>query len=555
MKVVAFQPAYPHCEKDMPNLVSWLLDSLDSCNSEMDLIVLPEACNAMSEFETVEAFYASAAKYAPLLIEKVKETAIRCQALVAINLYAGEDKKYANVTQIYGKDGSLIGSYYKQHLPISEAVEKKIVSDYTKSYHVPYTIDVEGVRYAFLTCYDCYFTEYIQHIATRRPDVLIVSSLQRGETMDMLSVEMKLAAFICNSHLVRSSVSMGGADYKYGASTMVVSPKGEILKTIGQDVGILECEIDPKMKHYRPNTYNHPDIPNHQFVENGRTPWAYRTCGAGTRPGEKLTGYPRICAHRGFNTIAPENSMASLGLAVALGAEEIEIDVWPSRDGELVVCHDESVDRTSDGSGVIMDMDWKDIASLDIGKKLVPWSEKESANGEVNTGVYYTGLRFPRLQDVLAKFSRQVIINLHIKTPSGKEGDMYDPIIFKKIVDLIYEYDMQDHVYIAGEEDVLKAACEIAPELPRAALDGKLDFKLVKLAKKYNCQKLQLFKGYYNQEMIAEAKEAGIRCNLFWSDEPENVAELLECGIDTILTNDYLRMAEALKIQVQKING
>jgi len=391
-------------------------------------------------------------------------------------------------------------------------------------------IEVEGIRYGFLTCYDCYFNEYVQHIAAHKPDVLIVSALQRGEQMDILEMQMKNMAFNCNAYAIRSSVSMGGADYPFGANTMVVSPKGKVLATLGQQVGTLCCEFDPKAKHYRSDSYNQPEIPNDYFIEKGRTPWAYRASGSSVRPGELQTAYPRVCAHRGFNTIAPENTMPAFGAAIALGAEEIELDVWPTKDGRILVCHDETVDRVSDGQGRIMDLTWEEIRQMDAGKKF---------------GEAYTGLRFPLLDEVFAKFSRQVIVNLHIKSPTQSES--YDEEVFQKILDLICRYDMQQHVYIAGEEDVLRTACKLAPELPRAALDGKLDMQLVHLARKYGCRKLQFVRGYYNQAMIDEAKKSGIRCNLFWSDDPAEVPNLIESGIDTILTNDYLRMATALQ--------
>jgi len=321
---------------------------------------------------------------------------------------------------------------------------------------------------------------------------------------------------------------MGGEDHLYGGNSMIVSPGGEVLASMGQKVGLLCLEIDHTIKHTRPDTFGHPEIPNNIFIEKGRTPWAYRACGASVRPGDAVTPYPRICSHRGFNTIAPENTMPAFGAAIALGAEEIELDVWPSKDGEIIVCHDESVDRTSDGKGMIADLTLDEIRAFDAGVK---FAEE------------YSGVRFPTLDEVLQKFSRQVIINLHIKSASNV--DEYDHDVFRKIVNLIYKYDMQEHVYIAGEEDVLRTACKLAPELPRAALDGKLDFQLVKLAKKYNCQKLQFVSGYYNAEMVREAKESGIRCNLFWCDDPKEVGALFESGIDTILTNDYIRVARA----------
>ena len=77
--------------------------------------------------------------------------------------------------------------------------------------------------------------------------------------------------------------------------------------------------------------------------------------------------YPRICAHRGFETAAPENTLPAFGAAIALGAQEIELDVRLSRDGVPVVCHDDRLDRISNGSGVVQDLTFEEIR-LDAAK-------------------------------------------------------------------------------------------------------------------------------------------------------------------------------------------
>ena len=76
---------------------------------------------------------------------------------------------------------------------------------------------------------------------------------------------------------------------------------------------------------------------------------------------------PRTCAHRGFNTIAPENSMPAYGAAVALGAQEIEFDVWTTTDGVLVSCHDPVLDRVSNGHGNIYEHSYEELLNLDFG--------------------------------------------------------------------------------------------------------------------------------------------------------------------------------------------
>ena len=74
-----------------------------------------------------------------------------------------------------------------------------------------------------------------------------------------------------------------------------------------------------------------------------------------------------ITGHRGAMAHAPENTMRSFALAVDAGTDELELDVHLSRDGELVVVHDETLDRTTDGTGPVSDHDWAAIATLDAG--------------------------------------------------------------------------------------------------------------------------------------------------------------------------------------------
>ena len=77
---------------------------------------------------------------------------------------------------------------------------------------------------------------------------------------------------------------------------------------------------------------------------------------------------------------------------------------------------------------------------------------------------------------------------------------------------------------------------------------------MVELAVKYDCKKIQLFKPYFDKDMIDRAHKVGIRCNVFFADDPEEAARFLEMGIDTILTNDYNRVSQAVeKYRSQRI--
>ena len=86
----------------------------------------------------------------------------------------------------------------------------------------------------------------------------------------------------------------------------------------------------------------------------------------------------------------------------------------------------------------------------------------------------------------------------------------------------------------------IKQFKKYAPEIPVCV--GHLSarpWEIVDRAIEYGCEKVQLYKPYFNKEMIDKAHAHGVRCNVFWSDDRKETKEFLELGIDTILTNDY----------------
>ena len=96
----------------------------------------------------------------------------------------------------------------------------------------------------------------------------------------------------------------------------------------------------------------------------------------------------------------------------------------------------------------------------------------------------------------------------------------------------------------------------IAPEICRCVgWNGVTDkpLEIVDRAIKLGCEKVQLFKPYFNEESVIKAKENGILCNVFWADDPDEAVGYLKMGIDTILTNDYLQISRAVKKYVESL--
>jgi glycerophosphoryl diester phosphodiesterase len=106
-------------------------------------------------------------------------------------------------------------------------------------------------------------------------------------------------------------------------------------------------------------------------------------------------------AHRGASGRAPENTHAAFAAALALGAQAIELDVQLSADGELMVIHDETLDRTTNGHGPVGDRTAAELLRLDAGS----WF-----------GAEFRGERIPRLADVLAQLRDRVTLNVEIKS-------------------------------------------------------------------------------------------------------------------------------------------
>ena len=535
MKICVIQPKYSFDEKDVDRCFEELLAWLDKCDESMDIIVLPEYSDAPADVKGKDGFYNAVRKHNSVLLEKAKKTAKRCNSLLFVNAGFEARDGIRNTTYAIDRGGNVVGQYFKAHPAPSEVktdAEGGHELDVAYSYELasPYILEIEGLRFAFLTCYDFYFYEGFARLAKENVDIIIGCSLQRTDSHGALSVINNFLCYNTNAYLIRASVSLGEDSALCGCS-MVVSPRGEALLNMKSRVGLGVCEIDPKDKYYKPAGHMGKLKSHYEYIEEGRRPWLYRNGGASVVPFDDVMKYPRICAHRGFNTVAPENSMPAFGAAVALGAEEIEFDLWSTADGVLVSCHDSTLDRVSNGSGKIYEKTYEELLKLDFGVK---HSEK------------FKGLKIPTFEEILQKFAGRVIMNIHVKI---WDSDLEDPMI-EKIVALIRRYDCEKHVYFMTTNDkIIKRVMEYAPDLKICVgWDGnKEPLSIVDRAIALGAYKVQLFKPYFNRESIDKAHAHGILCNVFWSDDPEEARRYLEMGIDTILTNDYLTVYNALK--------
>ena len=144
---------------------------------------------------------------------------------------------------------------------------------------------------------------------------------------------------------------------------------------------------------------------------------------------------PRVFGHRGAAGLAPENTLVSFERAVREGAGALELDVHGTRDGVVVVIHDATLERTTDGAGSVREVGFAELRRCDAGFRF------EAGGGHPFRG---RGVRVPSLEEVLEAFPA-VPLNIEIKQS--------DPPIEAAVVDLLDRHGALDRVLLAAEDD------------------------------------------------------------------------------------------------------
>ncbi|MEV9650479.1 glycerophosphodiester phosphodiesterase [Bacillus aerius] len=167
-----------------------------------------------------------------------------------------------------------------------------------------------------------------------------------------------------------------------------------------------------------------------------------------------------IIAHRGSSSAAPENTIAAFDVAVEQGADYIELDVQMTMDQHVVVIHDDTVDRTTNGNGLVKSYTLDQLKKLDAGS----WFDHQ-----------YTNERIPTLQEILERYSQRIGILIEIKHPKRQIG------IEKAVARIINRFAYSRHIMIQSfDVHALQRIKTFAPSL-RTALIIKPDaFKLTK---------------------------------------------------------------------------
>jgi glycerophosphoryl diester phosphodiesterase len=235
-------------------------------------------------------------------------------------------------------------------------------------------------------------------------------------------------------------------------------------------------------------------------------------------------------AHRGFSGEYPENTMLAFKKAVEAGCDGIETDVQLTKDGVAVLCHDETLDRTTKGKGLLSKYTYSELCDLDAGIKF---------------GKKFKGEKIPTLDELLLLCkNNNILINIELKNGIV----MYDSLE-KIVIDKVIKFNMLDKCILSSFNHYSMVACkEINPEIKTGLLYTAGLYKPSIYGKYTGADALHpFFYSVLHKEVVDDIKSANLKINAYTVDEEAHMKALINLGIDGIITNYPNRLAAILK--------
>ena len=224
-------------------------------------------------------------------------------------------------------------------------------------------------------------------------------------------------------------------------------------------------------------------------------------------------------AHRGASAYYPENTMLSFEKAIEMGCTGIETDVQLTKDGVLVLIHDEMVNRTTNGEGFVKDYTYIELNKLDAGA----WMSEE-----------FTGIRIPTVEELIYLTSdKNIILNFEIKN-----GIVMYEDIEQKLIDLIYKHKIKHKVILSSFNHYSVAKCnKISKDINTGVLYMEGIYKPYNYAKTVGANAIHPYFHAVNEDVIKEAKKHKAQVNVFTVDDEEDMKSFLNMKVDGIITN------------------
>jgi glycerophosphoryl diester phosphodiesterase len=254
---------------------------------------------------------------------------------------------------------------------------------------------------------------------------------------------------------------------------------------------------------------------------------------------------PLVIAHQGGDGVWPGDTMYAFEKAVEIGADVLEMDAHITKDGQIVLMHDEKVDRTTDGTGLIEEMSLEELKQLDAAYQ---WSNDDGQTFPFRG----QGIQIPTLEELFHKFPQMRYV-IEIKLTENP--------IDKPLCDLIHQNNMQDKVVVASfHDEAMQNFRETCPELATSASRGEVT-QFVLLGKIFlsgivnpSYQSIQppfdpdesFNIPIMTKRFIREAHAKNISVEPWTVNDPDLMKQYIEWGVDGIITDRPDLMVEIL---------
>jgi glycerophosphoryl diester phosphodiesterase len=258
---------------------------------------------------------------------------------------------------------------------------------------------------------------------------------------------------------------------------------------------------------------------------------------------KRAIGRPLVFAHRGGGGLFPENTLEAFRYSAQMGVDVLELDVHSTADGALVVIHDATVNRTTNGSGRVSEMTLAEIKKLDAGYRFSP-------DGEKTFPFRGRGITVPTLQEIFDSFPEMTF---------NVEPKQAEPSIVKPLCEMIRARKMSEKVIVGSfRQTAIDEFRQTCPEVATSATPGEvsefLAFYKVGLGKSYSppMQVLQIPERIgdlqiISRDFIETARKLNLQIHVWTINETEDMSRLIELGVDGIMTDYPDRLLKLIK--------
>jgi glycerophosphoryl diester phosphodiesterase len=223
-------------------------------------------------------------------------------------------------------------------------------------------------------------------------------------------------------------------------------------------------------------------------------------------------------AHRGASGNYPENTLIAFQKALEIGVDEIELDLYLTKDDRLIIMHDSTVDRTTDGTGAISELTLAEIKALDAGGVF---------------GEQFRGERVPTWEEALELVQGKVGLNVHLKEGGNPDGD-YERKVAKALIDF---HMVEDSILTCSDASVGIFA-EIDSRIEcRIFRANRTPEEYIRKSVEMGLRTMQPGRDITTRDFVQKAHAAGRIVHVFYADTPEDMCAYIEIGVDGILTN------------------